>query len=189
MINCFILKNFKFIILCIQLQCKFYYLLHKQYTFLPNTVIIYFQHLYIVPLLIFYSATHSFFLSIFPFLLFSVSMRNAPWCEIDLPGAANIWGELYVAHGGGNVSSGSRRCEILMRTFSVETHLHISQLWSIPDARFDALCVFRHISFLFSLDLWVAFLKRELNTYSFLNEQSVEGSKVTVFEFKAYEVR
>lgn len=121
--------------------------------------------------------SHSFFLSILSFLLFSVSMRNAPWCEIDIPGGANIWGELYVAHEGGNISSGSRRCEILMRTFSVETHLHISQLRSIPDARLDALCVFRHTSFLFSADLWIAFLPRELNTYSSLNGQGVENSK------------
>lgn len=99
----------------------------------------------------------TFLLSILSFLLFSLSMRNAPWCEIDIPGGANIWGELYVAHEGGSVSSGSRRCEILMRTFSVEIHLHISQLRSIPDARLDALCVFRHTSFLFSLDLWMRF--------------------------------
>lgn len=42
--------------------------------------------------------------------------------EIDIPSGANIWGELCVAHGGGNVSSGSRRREILMRTFSAETY-------------------------------------------------------------------
>lgn len=124
-----------------------------------------------------------FFLSILSFLLFSVSMRNAPWCEIDIPGGANIWGELYVAHEGGNISSGSRRCEILMRTFSVETHLHILQLRSIPDARLDALCVFRHTSFLFSADLWIAFLRRELNTYSSLNGQGVEDPKASFFFF------
>lgn len=124
---------------------------------------------------IFYSITP--FLSILSFLLFSMSMRNAPWCEIDIPGGANIWGELYVVHEGGSVSSGSRRCEILMRTFSVEIHLHISQLRNIPDARLDALCVFRHTSFLFSSDLWIAFLRRELNTYSSLNGQGVKNPK------------
>jgi len=69
-----------------------------------------------------------------------------------------------------------------MRTFSVETHLHISQLRSIPDARLDALCVFRHTLFLFSSDLWIVFLRRELNTYSSLNGQGVKDIKIMILK-------
>lgn len=72
--------------------------------------------------LLFLIPSRPIFLSILSFLLFPVPMRNAPLREINIPGGANIWGELCVAHGGGNVSSGSRWREILMRTFSAETY-------------------------------------------------------------------